>query len=122
MLSATAASSVESREPVQAPAREILTLHARLQGLRGAFAGRSVLVAGPLARSTALQKLLRRAAARVTAAESIETALQLIARLAIDIVIVECGEDAAEDDAFEATLPRCAATGLAPVLLRLPRQ
>ena len=99
---------------------DVLSFHARVQGLRGSFARRSVLLAGRLATSLPLLKLLRRAGARVTAAEDLETALRLAARMPVDFVVVDSGDDTIECDTLELTLRNCRASGVAPMLVRLP--
>ena len=98
----------------------MLGLHHRLAGLRATLAGREVLLAGRLADSPAMLKLLRFAGARFMAARDLQTALHLIGRFGIEIVVVDgCREDADELALFELAAEACRHSGQGPSFVRL---
>jgi hypothetical protein len=102
------------------PAPEIIGLRYRLAGLRSTVGARSVLVAGHLAGSRAMQKLLRMAGARVMAAEDLDAALHLVRRFPIEIIISDGVDEADELEEFEGAVKGCRGAGAAAMFVRLP--
>jgi hypothetical protein len=110
--------TLEHHEPERRADAVTLPLHQRLAGLRADLSGRRVLVAGRLAKSVPLQKLIRYAGARFIAATDHVTALRLARRYDVDIVIADAADDEEELAELEDAIVRRA--GVPGTLVRLP--
>jgi hypothetical protein len=97
-------------------------LRQRMAALRTTLAERRVLVAGRLADSVALPKLLRYTGARLMAAKELDAALHLVERFAIDIILIaDSEEDEDELALFELVVRHCEGPGAQAVFVRLPQ-
>ena len=110
--------TLEHHEPARRADTVTLPLHQRLAGLRADLSGRRVLVAGRLATSVALQKLIRYAGGRYLAATDHVTALRLARRYDVDVVIADAHGDEDELAELEDAVVRRA--GPSGTLVRLP--
>jgi hypothetical protein len=107
-------------EQAHAEVLEMLVLRHRTRGLRSVLAGRRVLIAGRLARSIPLQKLLCGAGARLMAARDLETALGLARRFEIDVVLAATPDTEDELEPFEREFGPGHRSRVSPMLVRLP--
>lgn len=110
--------TLEHHEPERRADTVALPLHHRLAGLRADLAGRRVLVAGRLATSVPLQKLIRYAGARYLASTDHVTALRLARRCDVDVVIADATEDEEQLAELADAVGRRAGGG--GTLVRLP--